>query len=288
MGHARRARAGRRQVQLTAAAAVGVLVAAVLSVPVVQAPVASAPSRPLAARAALHGVDAAAPVPSVVPVAPAAPSAPAAAPVHRPPTPPTPGRPWPAPQPGVAPEADPVERGRAALAALDYPWAQLGFSVRFVPWDGGPLLGQTEYATRRITVFVQPRQSELSLRATVAHELGHALDVRTGDAAQRSRYLQLRGVPADTPWYPCDRCDDFASPAGDWAEVFALWLAGPGDFHSALAAAPDDGGLRDIARLFAPPSARAPAAADSPAPPPAPSPTPAPSPSPTLLPWLPH
>lgn len=276
-----------RQAAGTAVGAAAVLVSAVLSVPSVAGH--GRPARPPAARAVL----AAAPQPEVASppavvtepeqplgqLAPAPPPGPAPAPAQA-------RVPAPAPGPAAVAEPGPEERGRAVLAGLNYPWQELGFSVRFVPWDGGPLLGLTDAGSRSITVLVRPRQSELSLRATVGHELGHALDAVTGSDEQHARYLRMRGVPEGTPWYPCAGCDDADSPAGDWAEVFAVAVTGRGDFRSRLAAEPDDTALRDLAPLFAPPSAR-PRPAASPAPP-SPTPTPSPSPSRGLLPPLPR
>jgi hypothetical protein len=165
---------------------------------------------------------------------------------------------------------DVQERGRQALDAMRYPWQELGYTVRFEPARGQRVLGWTDAASRTIVVYVRPGQSEHSLRVTLAHEIGHALDFVTGDDAQRARYLELRGLRPGTPWFPCDRCSDYASPAGDWAEVFALWMFGPGDFRSEMAGPPDQDTLRAIVPLFAPPSARRSAA-------PAPAPTPTPS-----------
>jgi hypothetical protein len=192
-----------------------------------------------------------------------------------------PAPPRPASRPAPPPSPDLEKRAWAALDALDYPWRELGYDIRFEQHSGGGLLGVTDPASKQITVFVRNDQSDQSLRVTVAHEIAHALDFETGDRAQRAEYLRLRGVPADTPWFPCDGCSDFSSGAGDWAEVFALWLAGPGDFQSQVAGPPSDEGLRRIARLFAPPSARrAPAA-------PPPSAEPTPTPTPTKKPLLP-
>lgn len=159
------------------------------------------------------------------------------------------------------------ERGRAALRALAYDPASLGYRVRFLPYRGD-LLGTTHRRSRLITVYVQRGQSELTLRTTIAHELGHALDFAHGDDERRDAYRQVRGLPGGR-WFPCDSCDEYASPAGDFAEVFAVWLAGPGDFRSRLAGPPTPAQLRELAPLFAVPGrpAQAPrAATPSPAP----------------------
>lgn len=175
------------------------------------------------------------------------------------------------------------QRGREALATLDYPWRELGYEIRFAAHRGGHVLGLADPQARVLTVYVREQQSTQSLRATIAHEIGHALDHVTGDDAQRARYREVRGLPAGSPWYPCGGCPDYASPAGDFAEVFTYAVAGPGDFRSRLGPPPSAAQLRDLAPLFAPPSQRParPAASVSSA-----SPTPSPSRS-QLLPLVP-
>ncbi|MFP5219916.1 MAG: hypothetical protein ACLGIG_09295 [Actinomycetes bacterium] len=275
-----------------AGAAATVLAAALLCLPTVRD--AEPPTPPTgqeaAARAASLGVTvwpgAASPDHDVavdiepVPPAPAAPAqaplptataAPARVPVQHAPAPPTLER-----------------RARAALEALDYPWPELGFDIHFAARGDSAHLGFIDPQARTITVLVRPEQSDLSLRATVAHEIGHAVDIVTGSDEQRARYRQLRGLSPATPWWPCDLCSDYRSGAGDWAEVFAYWLVGPGDFRSELAGPPDDRALQDIAELFTPPSARVPAGSEpQPAKEQNRSPRPSSSPSPSSRPVLP-
>ena len=233
---------------------------------VARGPVAAAPAVPDPTAALAPPVDGAtppapgpAPEPAVAPVVPAA----------------APAAPAPAPAP-VSPALE--QRALSALSSLDYPWRELGYDLRFQMHRGGDLLGLTDAATKTITIFVRPQQSELSLRVTLAHELGHALDFETGSDAQRAQYLELRGLPAGTPWYPCNGCSDYASGAGDWSEVFAYWLAGAGDFRSELAGPPDDATLARISALFAPPSQRAQAVPAQPSRAPAPRPSRSPRP----------
>ena len=149
----------------------------------------------------------------------------------------------------------PVRRGQAALAALDWPWRELVFDVRFEA-HRGRYLGLTDASTRTITVFVKRGQSEGDLRTTIAHELGHALDAVTGTQEMRRAYRRVRGIDPDVPWYPCDRCEDLRSPAGDFAETFARWLVGPGHVRPTLAAPPDAAQLAELDAFFAPLSTR--------------------------------
>lgn len=161
-------------------------------------------------------------------------------------------------------------RGRAALQSLQYPWRDLGYSIHFREYTGGQL-GSANSRTKRIVIYVKDSQSEQSLRITIAHEIGHALDFEHATAARRDDYRIVRRIDRDAEWYPCDRCSDYASHAGDWAEVFAYWLAGPGDFRSEIAGPPTREQLRRLAPLFRLPAKKA--AAPPPSPRPSPSPT---------------
>ena len=149
----------------------------------------------------------------------------------------------------------PVRRGEAALAALDWPWRELVFDVRFEA-HRGRFLGLTDASTRTITVYVKRGQSEGDLRTTIAHELGHALDAVTGTQEMRRGYRAVRGIDPDVPWYPCDRCEDLRSPAGDFAETFARWLVGPAYARRTLVPPPDAEQLEALDYFFRPLSAR--------------------------------
>lgn len=149
----------------------------------------------------------------------------------------------------------PQERGQVALESLPYPYAELGVTFSFQAYRGG-LLGQYNPRSRHISIYVKRTQSQQGLRVTLAHELGHALDDRVNSVVSRKAYLQARGLSTSTPWLPCLACSDYASGAGDFAEVFALWVAGRGDFRSRLAGEPTAEGLRRLAPFFQPPSQR--------------------------------
>lgn len=168
------------------------------------------------------------------------------------------------------------ERGRDALASLQYPWRDLGYSVEFREHRGGQL-GSANSRTKRIVIYVKASQSKQSLRVTIAHELGHALDFEHATVARRDDYRVIREIDRRARWYPCDGCSDYASHAGDWAEVFAYWMAGQGDFRSKVAGPPDREQLKRLAPLFRIPSAQAE---------PSPSTSPRPSPSPTRSPGV--
>ena len=169
--------------------------------------------------------------------------------------------------------------GRRALASLDYPWQRLGYEVVFAPRRRG-LLGYTDAGARTITVYVRPGQAPLELRTTIAHELGHALDFAYGSPERRADYRRFRGLSTSSNWFPCYGCQDYASPAGDYAEVFAYWLAGPGDFRSRLAGPPSRAQLTRLVPIFQIPDTTSEAGGSSTGPGRA-GPSPKPSPSPT-------
>lgn len=180
--------------------------------------------------------------------------------------------------------------GESAFASLGYDLTALGWTIGFA--DGRPgLLGVAYSQRRHIEVFVRPGQSRSLLRAVIAHEIGHAVDLEYNDDGRRARWRQLRAVPADQTWFGCSLCDDYATPAGDFAEVFSLWLAGPAHFRSALGGVPTQGQLAQLSALFAPPAsgpvpatasaAPRPAAGRPTGPAPGASPRSAPSPAPS-------
>ena len=50
--------------------------------------------------------------------------------------------------------------------------------------------------------------------------------------------MELRGIDPGTAWFGCNRCSDYNTPAGDFAETFALLLIGPQYFRGRIAARP--------------------------------------------------
>lgn len=119
-----------------------------------------------------------------------------------------------------------VVGGPEVLAGLDYPWQGLGFSISFLPARRG-MLGATLIEERRIEIYVRPGQSRRQLAHVIAHELGHAVDLTYGNDQRREEWKRVRGIDPALDWWGCFGCTDYATPAGDFAEVFAYWLAGP-------------------------------------------------------------
>jgi hypothetical protein len=157
-------------------------------------------------------------------------------------------KPKPKPRPAVRVET-PTQRGTRILGSLHYDWQRLGYRIVFLAEKHG-YLGLTDEGTHTITIWVRTRETDLVLSHTIAHEIGHALDFSQGNLAKHKSYLLLRGLSATTPWRGCDGCTDYATPAGDWAEVFAYWLAGPGDYRSKMGPPPDAAHMKAIAQLY--------------------------------------
>lgn len=144
--------------------------------------------------------------------------------------------------------------GQAALATIDYPIDSLGWSIRFLPGRSG-VLGLAIGPKRRIEIYVRPTHGVSDVAHTLAHEIGHAVDLTYGTAYRRDEYSRMRGLSADAKWFGCDHCTDYATPAGDFAEVFEYWLLGAGDFRSQLLGPPDSQTLEYITTLFVAPYA---------------------------------
>jgi hypothetical protein len=151
----------------------------------------------------------------------------------------------PAPPAGI--ETDWAHRKRQlALALIHYPWEKLGYEIIFL----GPRPGyraMTISDRRRIEVYVRPGDDISLLAFDLAHELGHAFDLERNNTARRNRWREMRGISQSVPWFGCNRCPDYQTPAGDFAETFALLLLGPKNYHSRIALAPTPEEIPDLA-----------------------------------------
>ena len=137
----------------------------------------------------------------------------------------------------------------SALGLLQIPWKQLGYQIVFMPPRAG-FRAMTLPAKHRIEVYARP-QDDLDLLAyDIAHELGHAIDVTYNTTATRRQWMQLRGIQAGTAWFGCDRCSDYNTPAGDFAETFALMLCGPKYFRGRIAEKPTPEQVSALAQLL--------------------------------------
>ena len=128
-------------------------------------------------------------------------------------------------------------RPKLVLELIHYPWQQLGYEIVFMQSRPG-FRAMTISDRRRIEIYMRSDDPPLETAFDVAHELGHAFDLNYNNAERRSRWCTMRGIDPDTPWFGCNRCPDYSTPAGDFAETFALLLLGPGSYHSRMAPAP--------------------------------------------------
>ena len=124
-------------------------------------------------------------------------------------------------------------RGSAALERVRVNYQDMfpGWTVAFLPAKAG-LLGLTLTRERRVEIYVRLDRPVDGLAHDIAHEFGHVADVLYNNAEKRSQYLQLRGLPAATPWWTCNECRDMQVGAGDFAETFALIAAPTYHFYS--------------------------------------------------------
>jgi hypothetical protein len=122
--------------------------------------------------------------------------------------------------------------------ALVGPRDRLGYAIVLAAPRPG-FRAQIDGDKRTITVFLDPADAPHRVAHDIAHELGHAWDRAHLDGAARRAYLSARGRP-DVPWWPRGSAGDYATGAGDFAEVFARCHAASPDFRSRLAPPPPD------------------------------------------------
>jgi len=133
----------------------------------------------------------------------------------------------------------PAARNASALALITFPWQQLHYNIVFMPPQQG-LRAMIFERERRIEVYARPSDDAHRIAYDIAHELGHAIDMTFNNAETRKRWMVARGIDPATPWFGCNRCTDFSTPAGDFAETFALFLLGPGHFSGRIAPPPTE------------------------------------------------
>jgi hypothetical protein len=134
--------------------------------------------------------------------------------------------------------AEPPEaRNAAALALIPLAWQQLHYQIVFMPPQKG-VRAMIFEGERRIEIYARPSDDARRVAYDIAHELGHAIDFTLDSGEIRRQWMVLRGIDPVTPWFGCNRCTDFDTPAGDFAETFALVLLGPGHFSGRIAPPP--------------------------------------------------
>lgn len=154
-----------------------------------------------------------------------------------------------APTTTAPPPVDHVARGEAALAGIGYNWRGNlpGWTITFSPARDG-VIGYTYTNEHRIEIFVRDNISDGLLRHVIAHEIGHAIDVSLNSSGDRERWQDARGI-GGSPWWPGNGVSDYSTGAGDFAESFAAWQVGAGNFRSNLGSAPSGDQIALLAEL---------------------------------------
>src|SRR3954468_2120245 len=144
-----------------------------------------------------------------------------------------------------------AKRGQAAMATLRDNGQRSGVSVSFLGAKSG-YLGLTFPERHHVDVYVRSCSAEsFTLRRPVmSHEMGHAYDAAHMTASMRDAYIAMRGIPAGTPWFGCNYCTDFNTPAGDFAETYSQWQRSSHDSRTQIAPMPDSAKLAQIAASF--------------------------------------
>ena len=144
-----------------------------------------------------------------------------------------------------------VRRGQLALSTLKDTGQRSGVTVAFKGAKSG-YLGLTFPARHHVDVYVRScgAESFTLLRHVMSHEMGHAYDAAHMTTELRKAYMAMRGIPAGTPWFGCNYCTDFNTPAGDFAETYSQWQRGSHDSRTKIAPMPGSAQLAAIAAAF--------------------------------------
>jgi hypothetical protein len=138
-------------------------------------------------------------------------------------------------RPAAAAPATAADRALVARAQalVDVHPSDLGYRL-VVRGAFGDVRGQTSTGRRTITLYVRAVDAPHRVAHDLAHEIGHAYDDRRMNAASRRAWLRARGAPG-ARWFPDGdaAASDYASGAGDFAEVFARCHAASPEFRSA-------------------------------------------------------
>jgi hypothetical protein len=138
-------------------------------------------------------------------------------------------------------------RNNEALAMITFPWRQeLEYQIVFMDPQTG-YRAMTYPKQHRIEIYARPGDDSARLAHDIAHELGHAVDVTFNTPETRKKWMELRGIDPSTSWFACNKCSDFSSPAGDFAETFASLQVGNDYFSGRIAPRPTE---KDVASLI--------------------------------------
>lgn len=140
-------------------------------------------------------------------------------------------------------------RPESALDLIQIPWQQLGYEIVFMPSRTG-FRAMTISDKHRIEIYARPQDEVELLAHDIAHELGHAVDLTYNTPEIRKAWMQLRGIDPETPWFGCNRCSDYNTPAGDFAESFAFIMYGPRYFRGRIALRPTSEQIPALSEFF--------------------------------------
>ena len=138
--------------------------------------------------------------------------------------------------------------------AMYYAIAAIGLNVQF-GYTGLLNFGQAGFmACGAYGLGMTAHYFQISFWWGIAIGIGYAvvLGLIMGVPTLRLRadYLASRGLAASTPWFGCNACQDFATPAGDFAETYAQWQRGTAESRSRLAAPATPGQLAELGTRF--------------------------------------
>lgn len=136
------------------------------------------------------------------------------------------------------------EIGSLATKEVLLSWRPEGWKeITFAPNRNG-YLGMTFIEKKEIAIWIRPEHSPTEVAATIVHELGHSFDCEyfESNLEYRAKWLEIRGLPKDTPWFPefGSGKSDNNTGAGDFAESVAWTFQGPTfEFDSKLGPPPN-------------------------------------------------
>lgn len=150
-----------------------------------------------------------------------------------------------------SPSPSHLARNQMALSLINFPWQDLQYDIEFLPPRPGirALLISRE---RKIEIYARPGDDYRLIAFDIAHELGHAIDLTYNTDKSRQQWMALRGIDPHVAWFGCNRCSDYNTPAGDFAETFALLLLGPGQFGGRIAPPPATDLIPALSPFFPP------------------------------------
>lgn len=141
-------------------------------------------------------------------------------------------------------------RNNEALSRITFPWhEELEYQIVFMAPVSG-YRAMTYPKQHRIEIYARPGDDSLRLAHDIAHELGHAVDVTYNTPELRRKWMELRGIDPSRSWFACNKCSDFSSPAGDFAETFALLQVGNDYFASRIAPRPTEEDIPSLIAFF--------------------------------------